>query len=43
MEERGILFLGVLIVCFYNMDLVKLDVEVGFFVVIYIDGKNEIL
>ncbi|MBT2146200.1 GyrI-like domain-containing protein [Clostridioides difficile] len=31
------------IVCFHNMDLAKLDVEVGFPVANYIDGKNEIL
>ncbi|MCC0699630.1 GyrI-like domain-containing protein [Clostridioides sp. ZZV15-6383] len=43
LEERGILSSGAPIVCFHNMDLAKLDVEVGFPVSTYIDGKNEIL
>ena len=43
LEERGILSSGAPIVCFHNMDLAKLDVEVGFPVATYIDGKNEIL
>ncbi|MCC0632709.1 GyrI-like domain-containing protein [Clostridioides sp. ZZV15-6388] len=48
LEEKGILSAGAPIVCFHNMDLEKLDVEVGFpvtnhSVFNHMDTENEIL
>ncbi|UDN62367.1 GyrI-like domain-containing protein [Clostridioides sp. ES-W-0016-02] len=48
LEEKGILSAGAPIVCFHNMDLEKLDVEVGFPVANHsvfnnMDTENEIL
>jgi len=43
LEELNVLLGGDPIVCFHNMDLEKLDVEVGFPVANFIEGKNEII
>ena len=43
LESSNVLFGGEPIVCFHNMDLEKLDVEVGFPIANSMEGKDEII